>query len=273
MTAADVSASAAPGVTRPSAFMAAMALCRRELVDFFRQRARVISALATPVLFWLLIGFGMGSSFRPGGTGKQGFVEYFFPGIVVFAVVFAGIFSTITTIQDRNEGFLQAVLVAPIPRWAIVFGKVLGGTLIALVQGGLLLLLLPLAGIGVSVASFSLALGMLALVCLGMTGMGFMFAWKMDTVASYHAVMNLVLMPMWMLSGAFFPEAGASGWLRWVMRINPLTYGLAAFRHMLYLDDAAVRAELPGFWLCFAITALAALGTIVGAAAIVRRRD
>ena len=121
--------------------------------------------------------------------------------------------------------------------------------------------------------SVLLSLAVLALVCVGMTGMGFMFAWKMDTVASYHAVMNLVLMPMWMLSGAFFPEAGASGWLQWVMRINPLTYGLAAFRHMLYLENSSVRAGLPSLELCLAIVVVAALATIVGAAAIVRRRD
>ncbi|MFQ5507642.1 MAG: ABC transporter permease, partial [Planctomycetota bacterium] len=219
-----------------------------------------------------LIGSGMGSSFRSAGN-EAGFLEYFFPGIVLFAVVFAGIFSTITTIQDRQDGFLQAVLVAPIPRSSLVLGKVLGGTLIAVIQGGLLLLLLPLAGLQFSLLSFLLALGMLALVSLGMTGMGFMFAWKLDSVSGYHAVMNLLLMPMWLLSGAFFPPGGAHVWVKWVMYANPLTYGLAGLRHMLYLDNESVRAAMPALWLCVVVTLACALLTLAGAARAARRRD
>src|SRR6185503_1257107 len=109
---------------------------RREVVRFLRQRSRIIGALGSPLIFWLLLGFGVGSSFNPASQGpSMGYQEYFFPGTVLMILLFTSIFSTISIIEDRKEGFLQAVLVAPVPRSALVFGKLLGGTSLALMQG------------------------------------------------------------------------------------------------------------------------------------------
>jgi ABC-2 type transport system permease protein len=111
-----------------SNFLLAMtSLWRREMVRFLRQRSRVVGALGSPLIFWLLIGSGVGSSFRLSGS-DMGYMEYFFPGTVVLILLFTSIFSTISIIEDRKEGFLQAVLVAPVPRSAFVLGKLLGGT-------------------------------------------------------------------------------------------------------------------------------------------------
>src|SRR6185295_7327665 len=115
--------------------LAAWTLCRRDMVRFLRQRSRIVGVLATPLIFWGLIGSGFN------------YMKYLFPGTLVQILLFASIFSTISIIQDRQHGFLQGVLVAPVSRAAIVLGKVFGGMAIALVQGALFLLLGPLVGI------------------------------------------------------------------------------------------------------------------------------
>ena len=145
--------------------VAAVSLWRRELVRFVRQPSRVASAVATPLLFWLLIGTGLSASFRlPGGSAELDYLEYFFPGTLVLMVLFAAIFSTISVIEDRREGFLQGVLVAPVGRGALVAGKVLGGATLAWIQGAVFLALAPLAGIGLTWRSALGAAGVLALL-------------------------------------------------------------------------------------------------------------
>src|SRR4051795_10352534 len=130
------------GLSITNALAAATALCWREIIRFFRQRNRIVGSIGTPLVFWLLFGAGLSSSFRlDAGTTQQSFLTYFFPGSLLLIVLFTAIFSSISIIEDRREGFLQGVLVAPIPRWAMILGKVLGGTFVALVQGLIFLLL------------------------------------------------------------------------------------------------------------------------------------
>ncbi len=223
-----------PPAAAPGLWLPAGTLCRRELVRFFRQRNRVIGALGTPLVFWLLIGSGMGSSFRPAGAAAgSGYLQYFYPGTAMLIVLFTAIFCTISIIEDRREGFLQGVLVAPVSRTSIVLGKILGGTAIAFLHGVLFLALAPLTGLPAGAGHLVLAAGVLFAAAFGLTGLGFCFAWRSESVQGFHAVMNLVLMPMWLLSGALFPAAGAPVWLQWVMRLNPLTYALAALRQIL----------------------------------------
>ncbi|HHI79471.1 MAG TPA: multidrug ABC transporter permease [Planctomycetes bacterium] len=255
-----------------SPWSAVTGLASREVVSFLRQRSRVIASLATPIMFWLMFGAGFGSSFRGAGAAESNFLEYFFPGILILAVVFAGIFSTISTIQDRQEGFLQSVLVAPIPRWAIVSGKILGGSLLAFLQGAVLLALGPLAGIPFHVLGFALALVWLFLISVGMTALGFYFAWKIDSVQGFHGVMNTLLMPMWLLSGAFFPAAGAYWVIKALMTINPLTYGLVGLRRALYMGTPEKLVGLPSSWVCLAVVLGMILLMIGASASAVRKK-
>src|SRR5437764_5420361 len=211
--------------------LAAFTLWRRELTRFLRQPSRIAGAVGTPLIVWLLVGSGLSGSFRlPGGPAGLNYFEYFFPGTVVLVLLFAAIFSNISVIEDRHEGFLQGVLVAPVSRSAIVAGKVLGGATLAWLQGVVFLPLAPLSGIALGLSSLLGAAGVLALLAVSLTAIGFGFAWKVDSVQGFHAVMNVVLLPMWLLSGSFFPLAGAPLWLGLLMRINPLTYGIAALR-------------------------------------------
>ena len=252
---------------RSGLLLPAATLWQRETVRFLRQRNRVAGALGTPLLFWILLGSGYGSSFQSPG-GNAGYLAYFFPGSLVLTLFFTAIYSTISIIEDRREGFLQAVLVAPIPRAAIILGKVLGGATVALIQALLFLLLAPTAGIPITVASFAATTASLALIALGLTGLGVILAWRMESTQGFHAVMNLVLMPMWMLSGALFPIAGAAGWMGWVMRFNPLTYGVASVRSALGLPAPG----LPAPAVTLAITAVFGLLTFAAATLLAGRR-
>src|SRR4051794_18537044 len=172
-------------VSRPGLWLPALSLCRRELVRFLRQRHRIIGALATPIVFWLLIGGGIGRSFQaPGagnGTHAASSMAYFFPGTVVMILLFTAIFSTISIIEDRREGFLQSVLVAPISPMVIVLGKVLGGTALAFGQGLVFLILAPLVGFKFTAGSFVLALIVMFVVSFGLTALGFCIAWRMSS--------------------------------------------------------------------------------------------
>jgi ABC-2 type transport system permease protein len=249
----------------------AVSLCQRELVRFVRQRLRMVVSVGTPIIFWVFIGAGMGRSFHSDLPGGSNFMEYFFPGTLVMMLLFTAIFSTISIIEDRREGFLQSVLVAPVSRLAIVLGKVLGGTLLATGQGAIFLLLAPLVGVKLGVGSFLLAVGIMLLVSFALTGMGFCIAWRMSSTQSFHAIMNLFLLPMLFLSGAFFPAEGASRWLQWTMRVNPLTYGVAALRRALYWADSA-RLPLANWSTCLGITVLFAVAMSLAATVIVQSR-
>ncbi len=247
-------------------WLAAGTLWRRELVRFFREPARVVSAAATPLVFWLLIGAGFSGSFRMPGApaGGGGFLAYFYPGTVVLVLLFAAIFSTISLIEDRREGFLQGVLAAPVSRAAVVAGKVAGGATLAALQGGVFLVLAPVAGFPLTAGGAAAAAAVVVLLSLQLAAVGFAAAWRVSSVQGFHAVMNLLLIPLWLLSGAFFPPAGAPRWLAAVMHANPLTWGVAALREALAPGGGAA-AGLPSFGPAVAVTAAVTLAAFAGA--------
>jgi ABC-2 type transport system permease protein len=236
---ATLPAQAAPissGVILP-----AFTLWWREIVRFYRQRSRVVGVIASPLLFWLVIGSGFGTSFRAGSApGQQHYLDYFYPGALIMIVLFTSIFAMMSLIEDRKEGFLLSVMVAPVPRSAIVLGKVLGGTTLAAIQGLIFLAFAPFVGVHLGIIDFLLVVFVVFLVSFALTSLGFAIAWPMDSTQAFHAIINLFLIPLWLLSGALFPLAGASGWLRLVMRLNPLTYGVEALRVLLYPESPTV---------------------------------
>ncbi|MCG8585715.1 MAG: ABC transporter permease [Pirellulales bacterium] len=246
-------ASSASAAATPNAWLAVRSLASRELVRFFRQPNRVVGAVGQPILFWFLLSEGFRSATSDGvSLGYQ----HFFPGMIVLILLFTAIFSTISIIEDRREGFLQSVLVSPVPRWAMVLGKVLGGTIVAFVQGLLFLALGLVLSAGISWTMILPAIAMMAVLSLSMTCLGFVIAWRMESTQGFHVVMNLVLMPMWLLSGAFFPAD--VGLLEWVVRLNPLTYGVAGLRQLLYWSGPAelsnAAGHLPSLPVCWAVT-------------------
>ena len=242
---------------RPGLMLPALSLCQRELVRFLRQRHRIVGALGTPIVFWLLLGLGMGHSFKGVGVpGGDNYLRFFFPGTILMILLFTAIFSTISIIEDRREGFLQSVLVAPVSRMSIVLGKLLGGTVLAFGQGLIFLLLAPLIGLHLTAGGALAACLMMALLSFALTGLGFFIAWRMSSTQGFHAIMNLFLMPLWFLSGALFAPQTAWGGLRWLMRINPLSYGLAGLQRSIYGPELSSQSGLPGWGLILVVSVL-----------------
>jgi len=226
--------------TSAGVVLPAFTLWWRELVRFYRQRSRVVGVIASPLVFWLVIGSGFGTSFRSGDApGQQHYLDYFYPGALIMIVLFTSIFTMMSVIEDRKEGFLLSVLVAPVPRSAIVLGTVLGGTTLAALPGLIFLVFAPLVGIHFGFMMFLLVVLTIFLVSFALTGLGFAIAWPMDSTSAFHAIINLFLIPLWLLSGALFPLGGASWWIRALIRINPLTYGVEALRNLLYPQTQA----------------------------------
>ena len=216
----------------------------------------------------------MGKSFHFQGLPRgASYLQYFFPGTVLMILLFTAIFSTISIIEDRREGFLQSVLVAPVPRMAIVLGKVLGGTVLAFVQGLIFLAIAPLVGMPLSLQGFLAACAVMWIVSFALTALGFCIAWRMTSSQGFHAIMNLFLMPLWFLSGAMFPPQNAWGGLRWLMRLNPLSYGMAGLWRSIYWNDGAAVSVVPGWGWIFGITLAFAAFMFLLASGVARVRS
>lgn len=235
-----------------------LTLWRRELIRFWREKARVLGFVGSPLIFWLVIGAGFGD------------LAFFFPGALTLTVMFSAVFSTMSLIEDRREGFLLSVLVSPAPRSAMVIGKVLGSSTLAWVQGLIFLIFLPLAGLRPGVSQLLILAGALFLVSFTFTALGFLIAWQMESSQGFHAIMNLVLFPLWMVSGALFPVARASSWMQWVMLANPMTYALAVLRRLMVAG--ALNDGTPGFTTSLLVTGLCALVLLAASTAVATRR-
>jgi ABC-2 type transport system permease protein len=263
-----------------TATAAAAALAWREIIRFFRQRNRIVGSIGTPLVFWLLFGAGMASSFKlNAGQQTQSFLYYFFPGSLLLMVLFTAIFSSISIIEDRREGFLQGVLVSPIPRWSMILGKVLGGTIVAVAQGLIFLLLGLTLPIALSpLAAIEIVL-FLFVASLAITSLGTFFAWKTDSSQGFHAIMNLVLMPLWLLSGGFFPApaiAADAGWREWLlgtaMRANPLSYAVGGVRRILSPAAEYHEAWVPSLMASWLVTLVFAVAAFALAVRVSRQR-
>jgi ABC-2 type transport system permease protein len=244
----------------------------RELRRFSRQRSRLVGAVLQPIVFWLLLGAGLNGAFRPqGASPAMTYMEYFYPGVIVLVLLFTAIFSTISTIEDRKEGFLQAVVVAPIAPAVIVVGQALGSTTLALCEGLVFLALAPFAGISLSVAGVVATVLTMTVIAFALAGLGLALAWRMESTQGFHAIMNLILIPVWLLSGAFFPRAGAPSWLQVIMSVNPLTYAMQLLRGSLYLRGFEVGLNSGPTELAVAVTIGFALATLLLAMSGARR--
>jgi ABC-2 type transport system permease protein len=247
-----------------------LSLWWREVVRFYRNRSRVVGVIASPVVFWLVLGSGFGTSFRSGAANaNEHYLDFFFPGTLIMIVLFTAIFTMMSVIEDRKEGFLLSVLVAPVHRSVIVLGKVLGGTTLAAAQGLVFLVFSPLLGIRFGLVQFGLIALTVFLVAFSLTALGFAIAWPMDSTQAFHAIINLFLIPLWLLSGSLFPLSGASGWIRLLMRINPLTYGTEALRELLFPGAATIGFPLS---LCLAVLAAFSVGMFAIAFGLANRR-
>jgi ABC-2 type transport system permease protein len=246
----------------------------REIIRFVRQRSRLVGAFAQPLVFWLLLGGGFSASFRPPGAPEgTGYLEYLYPGIITLVILFTAIFATIAVVEDRKTGFLQGVLVAPVSRASIVLGQALGSTTLAVLQGIFFLAFAPLVGIPLTGTTALAVVMVLFLVSFSLSNLGLIIAWRMESVQGFHAIMNLILMPIWFLSGAFFPATGLPPWLVWIIQINPLTYGMAALRRCLYWGNPAAVGQIPQLIPALVVSVVFAAGAFLVAANTAQRNS
>lgn len=242
------------------------ALWRRDTLRLIRERTRWIGLVVQPLMLWAILGAGFSESLVVPGAEGAGSMQFLFPGILGMVLLFTSIFSTMSVIEDRESGFLQGVLVAPASPAALVLGKTAGVTTIVLVQTALFLLAAPLADTPWSGIDWPLLLAVVLLSNTALTCVNFVFAWVLRSTQAYHALMSIVLMPLWVVSGAMFPPPG--GWMGVVVALNPMSYGVAGLRHAL----GTAGSTGPGLALCLAVLACFAVGSLVAATLVTRRR-
>jgi ABC-2 type transport system permease protein len=220
------------------------AIWLRELTRFVSEPARIAGALGQPLIYLIVMGTGFGATFRA-AAAPSGFsyIVFMFPGILGMTVLFTSLFSAISIIWDREFGFLKEILVAPVARGSIVLGKVVGGATVAAIQGLILLLLAPLAGVHVGPLGVVKIAVVLILVASALTSLGLAIASRMATMEGFQVIMNFLIVPMWLLSGAFFPLRGLPWWMAALVRINPLTYAVDALRGVVY-ETSPLREAL-----------------------------
>ncbi len=214
------------------------ALAKRELIRQTRQPSRIIASIATPLMLWVFIVGGFSSAMGEVADAGTSLTAYTIPGMASLTVMFASIFAAISLIQDRHDGVLRAALVSPAPKWSIAMSKIGAGSLLALIQALIVLLALPFLGVLLTPIGVIGAIGALLCISVALIGIGLAMAWIVDSTQGFHGVMNALLMPMWLLSGAVFPVEDAAGWMRVIALANPLTWTHGAMRDALGMSNA-----------------------------------
>ena len=233
-------------------------ICLREFKKFFREKSRLLGTLARPVLWLFVVGNGMNSLIRP----QVGFsyLQFIFPGMIGMTILFSSIFSSISIVWDREFGFMKEMLVAPISRLSIVIGKAISGTLISVAQAVIIMLLIPFLGIHLSFLQFLEVVGVSLLVSFCITSLGILIAARLTSFDGFNIIMNFLVMPMLFLSGAMYPVNAMPPVLRHLTQVNPLTYGVDAFKHVLLTNSTPpLGPEFPFSLDLAVVTAISAL--------------
>lgn len=230
----QVVAVSVPPRTWRSDWRAIKVVWRREIIRFRRDRLRMITSLMQPLLFLFVLGTGLSSLFSGTDAGEINVRTFLFPGVLTLAVLFTAVFSAGSIVWDREFGFLREMLVAPVGRWAIVVGKVVGGATVATFQGLLLLALAGLVGVPYSPLMMLLVVAELMLIALMITAFGVMIAARIKTFQAFMAMTQVLMLPMFFLSGALFPLNNLPAWLTILTHINPLTYAVDLVRRTIF---------------------------------------
>src|SRR5690349_1870888 len=238
-----------PGAGLRSDLRAVRVVWQRELIRFSRDRARMITSLVQPVLFLFVLGTGL-SRLASAGTHGVNLRTFVYPGVLAMAVLFTAMFSAASIVWDREFGFLREMLVAPVSRGAIVIGKCFGGATVAGFQGVIMIAIAGLVGVPYSPVMILEVLVLQLLLAFALTAFGVMMAARMSQMQSFMALMQMVIMPLFFISGALFPVVGLPVWLNVLNRLDPITYAVdpirrSVFAH-LHISQAARDALAPG---------------------------
>jgi ABC-2 type transport system permease protein len=227
----------------------------RQLKRYWRSKARMIGTLGQPILFLIALGFGFGAIYQKAGGGN--YLEFLAPGIVAMSILFTSMFNGIEVIWDRQFGFLKETLVAPVSRIKIMIGRTLGGATVAFFQGCLVLIISMIIGFRIeNFMALPLALVFMFLIAVLFTALGTAIASGMKDMNAFPLIINFLIMPLFFLSGALFPLTDLPGFLAFIVKINPLSYGVDGIRGAL--------TNLSSFGLFTDFVVLSALTLIVG---------
>jgi ABC-2 type transport system permease protein len=203
----------------------------RELKRYTRSRSRIIGSLGQPLLFLFALGFGLGQIFQRAGQGN--YFQYLGPGIISMSILFTAIFAGIQVIWDKQFGFLKETLVAPVPRWQIMFGKTIGGATIAVLQGMIVLVLATVFGFKPQLSLLLVTFIFMFLTAIFFTGLGISIASSLSDINGFQLIMNFLVQPVFFLSGALFPLQGLPPFMSFITALDPLTYGVDGIRGTL----------------------------------------
>jgi ABC-2 type transport system permease protein len=213
----------------------------RDVLRFLRDRMRIVSSLAQPLLFLFVFGGGLAPAMSGLARGQLNFTEFMFPGILGMAVLFTSIFSAVSIVWDREFGFLKEVLVAPVSRTSVAIGKVAGGSTVAMFQGLIVLILAPFIGVRLTLDQILILIGLMLLLAAVMTSFGILLAARQQTMEGFQMMMQFLVLPMFFLSGAFFPLHGVPLWMQWLADINPVTYAVDPLRQVALRASASAQ--------------------------------
>jgi ABC-2 type transport system permease protein len=225
-----------PAHVRVSTAQAVYIIWYRDVLRYWRDRTRLVTSLAQPLLYLLIFGVGLSSAIGRGALGGIGvpasfnYIQFMYPGIIGMAVLFTAIFSAMSVVWDREFGFMREILVAPISRSAVALGKALGGATQATIQGVVMLIFAPLIGVHLTVLSVVELVPLLFVLAFSLTCFGVAVSARMRTLQGFQVMMNFLMMPMFFLSGSLFPLRGLPAWMTVLTRFDPVAYGIAPVR-------------------------------------------
>jgi ABC-2 type transport system permease protein len=214
----------------------------RDVLRFVRDRTRVVTSLAQPLLYLFVFGGGLAPALNGLGGGNLNFTQFMFPGVLGMTVLFTAIFSAVSIVWDREFGFLKEVMVAPVSRVAVALGKVAGGSTVAMFQALIILVLAPVVGIRLSWDQILILIGLMLLLAAVMTAFGILIAARQRTMEGFQMIMQFLLMPMFFLSGALFPLRGVPLWMDALSTIDPVTYGVDPLRQVALRESVPQQA-------------------------------
>jgi ABC-2 type transport system permease protein len=222
---------------------------QRELIRFSKDKLRIVTALVQPVLFLFVLGTGL-SGLASAGTHGVDLRTFVYPGVLCMAVLFTAMFSAASLVWDREFGFLREMMVAPVRRSSLVLGKCLGGATVASFQGIIVICLAGLVGVPYAPVLIVEIVVLQIVLAFAITAFGVMVAARIKQIQSFMAITQMVMMPMYFLSGAIFPVAGLPAWLTVLNRLDPMTYAVDPMRRLvfshLHISEAARRTLDPG---------------------------
>ncbi len=242
----------------------------RDLKKFFRQKSRLIGMIARPLTWLFLIGTGLNQVIK-GGLGVS-YIQFILPGILGMTILFSAMFSSISIVWDREFGFMKEILVTPVSRFSVAFGKIVSGMLVSTIQGIIIMAAAPFIGIRFTIFEALLLVVFIMVVSICIAAIGVFIASMIKSFESFNIIMNFIVMPMFFLSGAMYPISVLPRFMRYLMYLNPLSYGIDSFKHVMFVEFAHFHSDFSLLFDVVLMVAFTLVSTVLAAFAFDRQQ-